>query len=136
MFPLLLIAGAFYYRHQLSSSKAIAITWLSLALILASQLWIFNRQLPAQCYSTPVVYSRKEWFAMALPLLFNDSALVVLSQTDTIMTGAMLGTFQVGIYGAAFKTAALVLFWQELMRSRHQCLRLSTLKETMQDYKN
>ncbi|MEM7760260.1 MAG: flippase [Cyanobacteria bacterium P01_A01_bin.40] len=110
MFPLLLIAGAFYYRHQLSSSRAIAITWLSLSLILASQLWIFNRQLPAQCSQIEAEYSRKEWFAMALPLLFNDSALVVLSQTDTIMTGAMLGTFQVGIYGAGFKTAAGVSF--------------------------
>ncbi|MEO0836507.1 MAG: flippase [Cyanobacteria bacterium J06642_3] len=110
MFPLLLIAGAFYYRHQLSSSKAIAITWLSLVLILALQLWIFNQQLPSQCYQIEAEYSRKEWFAMALPLLFNDSAMVVLSQTDTIMIGAMLGTFQVGIYGAAFKTAAGVSF--------------------------
>ncbi|MEM8675486.1 MAG: polysaccharide biosynthesis C-terminal domain-containing protein [Cyanobacteria bacterium P01_G01_bin.67] len=110
VFPLLLIAGAFYYRHNLSSSKAIALTWLCLALILTWQLWLFQRQLPAQCYSTPVVYSRKEWFAVALPLLFKDSAFVVLSQTDILMIGTMLGSFQVGIYGAGFKTAAGVSF--------------------------
>ena len=110
IFPLLVIAGTFYYRHNLSSSKAIAITWMSLCLVLIAQLWNFNRQLPQQCSVIRAVYSRREWFAVALPLLFNDSAFVVLSQTDTIMTGAILGTFQVGIYSAAFKTAAGVSF--------------------------
>lgn len=110
MFPLLVIAGAFYYRHHLSSNMAIAITLISLSLVLFSQLWIFNRQLPKQCSVTQAVYSRREWFAVAIPLLFNDSAFVVLSQTDTIMTGAILGSFQVGLYGAAFKTAAGVSF--------------------------
>lgn len=110
IFPLMVIGGAFYYRHRLSSSEAIAITWLSLLLILGLQLWLFNQQLPKQCSLTSAKYSRREWFAVAIPLLFNDSAFVVLSQTDTIMTGAILGSFQVGIYGAAFKTAAGVSF--------------------------
>ncbi|MEL6437896.1 MAG: flippase [Cyanobacteria bacterium J06621_8] len=110
IFPLLLIAGTFYYRHQLTSNQAIALTWLSLAVILACQIWSFQRQLPPQCAQTPAEYSRKEWLGVALPLLFKDSAFVVLSQTDTIMIGIMLGSFQVGIYGAGFKTAAGVSF--------------------------
>ncbi|MEM9510236.1 MAG: polysaccharide biosynthesis C-terminal domain-containing protein, partial [Cyanobacteria bacterium P01_E01_bin.35] len=110
IFPLLLIAGAFYYRHNLSSSKAIALTWLCLALILTWQLWLFQRQLPPQCDQAEVEYSRKEWLAVALPLLFKDSAFVVLSQTDIIMIGAILGSLPVGIYGAGFKTAAGVSF--------------------------
>ena len=110
IFPLLTIGGTFYYRDYLSSNKAIAITFLSLFLVLISQLWIFNRQLPQQCSLTPAVYSRREWFTVALPLLFNDGAFVVLSQTDTIVTGAILGSFYVGIYGAAFKTATGVSF--------------------------
>ena len=110
MSPLLIIAGGFYYQDRLSSNKAIAITCLSLSLVLALQLWIFNRQLPKQCQLTPAIYSRREWFAVAIPLLFNDSGFVVLSQTDTIMTGAILGSFHVGIYSAAFKTAAGVSF--------------------------
>ncbi|WP_019504964.1 oligosaccharide flippase family protein [Pleurocapsa sp. PCC 7319] len=110
MFPLLVIGGAFYYRDRLSSSIAIAITFLSLSLILLSQLWLFNRQLPKQCAIIEPIYSRREWFAVAIPLLFNDGAFVVLSQTDTIMTGAILGSFHVGLYSAAFKTAAGVSF--------------------------
>lgn len=106
VFPLLVIASAFFYRNALSSNRAIIITWLGLSVAIALQLWIFNRQLPQQCSHTPAIYSRGEWFAVALPLLFNDSAFVVLSQTDTIMTGAILGSLQVGIYSAAFKTAA------------------------------
>ena len=110
LFPLLVIGGAFYYRDRLSSSGAIAITLISLSLVLFFQLWLFNRQLPKQCSDTQAIYSRREWFAVAIPLLFNDSAFVVLSQTDTIMTGAILGSFHVGLYGAAFKTAAGVSF--------------------------
>ena len=106
VFPLLVISSTFFYRHNLSSNQAIAITWLSLLLVIILQLWSFNRQLPKQCSIVPAIYSRREWFAVALPLLFNDSAFVILSQTDTIMTGAILGSFQVGIYSAAFKTAA------------------------------
>jgi len=109
-FPLLAIAGGFYYRQDLSSARAIAIVALSLSFVLLCQLWIFSRQLPVQCLHSQPVYLRKEWFAVALPLLFNDSAFVLLSQTDTLMTGAILGTFQVGIYGAAFKTATGVSF--------------------------
>ena len=110
IFPLLVIAGAFYYRQNLSSAIAIAIVALSLFILLMFQLWFFSRRLPDRCSLAPPVYRRKEWFAVALPLLFNDSAHVVLSQTDSIMTGAILGTFEVGIYGAALKTAAAVSF--------------------------
>ncbi|MDJ0574528.1 MAG: flippase [Xenococcaceae cyanobacterium MO_234.B1] len=110
MFPLLVVVGAFYYRHHLSSSKALAIAFLSLSLVLVSQLWLFSQQMPRQCFNIQPIYSPKEWFAVALPLLFNGGAFVVLSQTDIIMTGAILGSFQVGIYSAAFKTASAVSF--------------------------
>ena len=110
VFPLLMIVMGFYYRRDLSSNKAIAIAAVCLCIVLIFQLFVFNRQLPQQCSLIPAVYSRREWFAVAIPLLFNDSAFVVLSQTDTIMTGSILGSFYVGIYGAAFKTAAGVSF--------------------------
>lgn len=106
MFPLLVIGGGFYFRDRLLSNIAIPIAFISLSLVLVFQIWIFRRQLPKECNLTPVVYSWREWFAVAIPLLLNDSGFVVLSQTDTIMTGAILGSYQVGIYGAAFKTAA------------------------------
>ena len=109
-FPLLAIAGGFYYRQNLSSIKAISIVFVSLSLVLLCQLWLFNRQLPNRCSDSQPIYLRKEWFAVALPLLFNDSAFVLLAQTDTLMTGAILGTFEAGIYSAAFKTAAGVSF--------------------------
>ena len=109
-FPLLVIAAGFYYRRSLSSSTTIAIVALSLCWVLICQLWLFQRQLPDLCSINPPVYLRREWLLVALPLLFNDSAFVLLAQTDTLMTGAILGTFQVGIYGAAFKTAAGVSF--------------------------
>ena len=109
-FPLLAIAGGFYYRQALSSTSAVTVVSLSLGFVLLCQLWLFNRQLSDRCSYSQPIYLRKEWFAVAIPLLFNDSAFVLLAQTDTLMTGAILGTFQAGIYGAAFKTAAGVSF--------------------------
>ncbi|HHP7229397.1 MAG TPA: flippase [Xenococcaceae cyanobacterium] len=108
--PLLVILGIGFYRQNLSSTIALIITCLSLALVLVAQLWLFKQQIPQQCLRVKPTYAPKEWFGVALPLLFNDSALVVLSQTDILMTGAMLGSFQVGIYSAALKTASIVNF--------------------------
>ncbi|MEM8827790.1 MAG: flippase [Cyanobacteria bacterium P01_G01_bin.19] len=110
LFPLLVILSGFYYRQNLSSNRVIIITALCLCIVLALQISIFNRKLPKQCFFSSAIYSRREWFSVALPLLFNDSAFVLLSQTDTIMTGSILGSFYVGIYGAAYKTAAGVSF--------------------------
>ena len=109
-FPLLVIISGFYYRQNLKSDRAILISALCLSVVLILQLFVFKQKIPRQCSLTPAIYARREWFAVAIPLLFNDSAFVVLSQTDTIMTGSILGSFQVGIYGAAFKTAAGVSF--------------------------
>ena len=106
VFPLLVIVGGFYYRQNLKSDRAILISALCLFAVLILQLYIFKQKIPQQCSITPAVYSRREWFAVAIPLLFNDSAFVLLSQTDTIMTGSILGSYYVGIYSAAFKTAA------------------------------
>ena len=110
VFPLLVIAATAYYRQDLSTSTAIAIAGLSLLLVLPLQLWLFARQLPHQSFRVKPIYLRREWFAVALPLLFNDSAFVLLSQTDTVMTGAILGSYEVGIYSAAFKTATGISF--------------------------
>ena len=109
-FPLLVIISGFYYRQNLNSDRAILISALCLSVVLMLQLFVFKQKIPQECSFTPAIYARREWFAVAIPLLFNDSAFVVLSQTDTIMTGSILGSFQVGIYGAAFKTAAGVSF--------------------------
>ena len=110
MFPLLVIIGGLYYRDNLSSNRAIAIALLSLSLVSIFQLWLFKRQMPEQCATTKAIYVPREWFAVAFPLLFNDGAMVILSHTDIIMTGAILDPFSVGIYSAAFKTASGVSF--------------------------
>jgi len=47
-FPILAIAGGFYYRQNLSSTGAVAIVILSLCIVLSIQLVTFNRQLPVQ----------------------------------------------------------------------------------------
>jgi O-antigen/teichoic acid export membrane protein len=108
--PFLIVLGSIYYDKELTSSVALAITIASLSLVLLVQLWCFRGWLVQKCQGSKSIYVPKEWFAVALPLLLNDGAQVILSQTDIVMIGSMLGSFEVGIYTAAIKTARWVSF--------------------------
>lgn len=50
------------------------------------------------------------WFATSLPLLVVAGFQIVLSRTDVIMTGAILGAEEVGLYNAAARTGSLISF--------------------------
>jgi O-antigen/teichoic acid export membrane protein len=112
-YPLFFIVTAFIWTRTqtlFTSITAIVLSGLVLLFLLAGQQWLFNRALlPSIRHSRPV-FSVKQWLFVSLPLLFIDGSLIVLNQTDTLMIGAFLGTRDVGIYGAAFKTAAWVSF--------------------------
>jgi O-antigen/teichoic acid export membrane protein len=108
--PMAIAFGSAYYRNQLTTTLALRITIVSLLVILPIQLWWFSIWLKQKCQGSKPIYLPKEWFAVALPMLLNDGAHVILSQTDILMIGSMIGSFEVGIYTAAMKTAAWVSF--------------------------
>lgn len=108
--PLLVIFGSAYYGQELTSKLALIITMVSLAVVIIAQLWCFNAWFEKKCHAIKSIYVPKEWLAVAFPLLLNDGAHMILSQTDILMIGATLGSFEVGIYTAALKTSAWVGF--------------------------
>lgn len=113
VYPFLTILAAYLWlqtRQELTSVAAIALSMLSLFLVLAVQLGFFYRGLGKDVWSVPPEYSVRQWLLVSLPLLFVDSSFIILNQTDTLMLGAMLGGKEVGIYNAALKTAAWVNF--------------------------
>lgn len=111
-YPLVLVAVTFVWQnHQrLSSISAIALSMLSMLLVLAMQLELFRRGLTAEIYQTCPTYAIGQWWKVSLPLLLSDGSTMILSQTDTLMLGTLLGAKAVGIYSAALKTSLWVHF--------------------------
>ena len=71
--------------------------------------WLLTR-LPVEIRQATPEYSKQEWLKMSLPMFFIAGMNLLLQQTDIMMIGAMIGTDQAGIYGAAARIAALVTF--------------------------
>jgi O-antigen/teichoic acid export membrane protein len=112
-YPLLLILAAFAWQQtqeRLTSSIVILICAFVLVVVLMGQLWFLAQELPSEASQVAPAYRPRQWLLVALPILFIDSSFIVLNQTDTLMIAAFLGTTEVGIYGAAFKTAGWVSF--------------------------
>jgi len=111
-YPLILIgiASVWQLHQNLTSTVAIALSILSLLLVLIVQALLFYRGLTTEISQAVPAYAIGQWWRVALPLMFLDGSSVVLSQTDTLMLGAMLGGKAVGIYSAALKTSLWVHF--------------------------
>lgn len=111
-YPLVLIGITFVWQlHQnLTSTVAIALSMLSILLVLIIQALLFYRGLTTEISHANPAYAIAQWWKVALPLMFLDGSSIVLSQTDTLMLGTMLGAQAVGIYSAALKTSLWVHF--------------------------
>lgn len=111
-YPLILIGITFIWQlnRSLNSTEAIALSILSLLLVLLVQALLFYRELTTEISQAVPAYAIGQWWRVALPLMFMDGSSVVLSQTDTLMLGTMLGAKAVGIYSAALKTSLWVHF--------------------------
>jgi O-antigen/teichoic acid export membrane protein len=109
--PIFLVMGIFCLQHYLfpiTSSDAIAIFIISLFVLLALQLWLFCQRLPQEWLACKSISVPKEWLSVSLPFLLGDGAYLILNQTDIFMIGFFLDAKQVGIYGAALKTACWI----------------------------
>ncbi len=109
--PALVILGAIAFMaagHDLTGQAALAITVLAISVMLLAQLLQFRRGLPATVKRARPEYDTRVWLKVALPLLLIASFAVVLSQTDIVMVGAILGAKEAGLYTAASKTALVV----------------------------
>lgn len=111
-YPLLLIGLTFIWQlHQrLFSQSAIFLSISSILLVLIVQTWIFQQNLDPEIRHAHPTYAIKQWWKVALPMMFLDGSSVILSQSDTLMLGVMLGAKAVGFYSAALKTSAWVQF--------------------------
>jgi O-antigen/teichoic acid export membrane protein len=109
IYPLLLMGVAFVWfqeHRSLTSINAIAFSLSILSLILLVQLQLIRLKFAPQINNVRPAYSLRQWLLVSLPLLFISGASLILNQTDTLT----IGTKEVGIYNAGFKTAGWVSF--------------------------
>jgi O-antigen/teichoic acid export membrane protein len=109
---LLLLGGLFFWQrnHALGSITAIELAIVMLAIALSFQLWLLWGKLNAEVKGATPVYSYREWIGIALVLLLQVGFKTILSQTDIVMVGSLMGPEEAGIYSAAVKTAVWVAF--------------------------
>lgn len=110
--PLLLIVLALLWQRwwPLTSTAAIVLALVADVVILSGQWLIFQRTLNVSIRHARPAYELGRWWKTAVPLMLFGGSFMVLNQTDTLMIGLFLSAEDVGLYGAALKTASWVLF--------------------------
>lgn len=113
--PLLILVGAFLVllwsnRAALQSEAVLVVTLVVHAVMVIASCTIAVSVLNKKYPGAKPVYESRKLLRVALPLLLVASFSSVLKQTDTIMIGSLLGSRDVGLYVAAFRTSNLASF--------------------------
>ena len=111
LLPLLLVGFAYAFlrgRGELTDGRALAAMALALGLIIAVQFVVIHRSFASSIRDHPAAFDGRRWISVSLPLLFNSIFSVIVLRVDTLVVGFFLGSEEVGIYGAAVKTATMV----------------------------
>lgn len=80
-------------------------------IVLTIIAWRIVRQtLPDQYHSAHPVVRMSEWLRVSFPLSFVSGMRIVLTSTDIILVGILLGTTEAGIYTVASRITQLMVF--------------------------
>ena len=113
IWPVLLLCGAFLIletSQNLTGNSAIAISQITLLVAVLFQLGLLLLKIKQEFAASQPVYAIREWLTVAFVVLLQYGCFIILSKSDTIMVGSILGPEEAGMYGAAVKTAEWVSF--------------------------
>lgn len=104
------VYAIFLTKGKVNGVHVIGITILVTIIILIVH-WVFlsiatNREMKI---SQPVFDTRR-WLSVSLSLLLISGINIILSQTDMIIIGILLGPSSAGIYATALKTSSFIVF--------------------------
>lgn len=100
----------YFYQKEVSAAEAMTAKLIGTITALAITLFYFIKTLPKSLKTATADKEYAYWLKTSIPMLLIAGIFVVLSKTDIIMIGSMLGKKEAGIYGAVVKVSALVLF--------------------------
>jgi O-antigen/teichoic acid export membrane protein len=111
--PLLILAGiavVYWSGHPLDAMAAavaaVVATWIAWGL----QTVVLQRQLAAMVPAGPRMTRLRSWMGASLPLMFVYACDLALQNTDVIVIANLMSMTEAGVYFAAAKTMALMLF--------------------------
>ncbi len=113
IWPSLVLAGGFFLwqtNHSLTSIPMISAASLALLFVIVFQLWVLWKQFNKEFEPASPVYAIREWIGVALPLFLQGAFSIILSQTDIVMVGSILGPEDAAIYSAAIRTSTWTIF--------------------------
>ncbi len=71
---------------------------------------MLRRVLPGAVLAAAPVFENGAWLGTAVPLFLITAAQLILTQTDVLMLGAMVGTTQAGVYAVASQLSTVITF--------------------------
>ena len=113
--PLLLIILALWLAEVAGRSSAIwFVAACTVAYLLATvgQHAVLRWRVRNTIHQCRAAFDVGIWLRVAIPLLLQSGAYIILINTDLVMLGFLLEPAQVGLYTAAMRVATLVLFVQ------------------------
>jgi len=113
VFPLLVLGSGFLLlqRHEdITSLHLIGIATVMFIVIVGFQLGLLWQKSNHELVKDTPVYTYREWLGISLVLLIQQASSGILSQTDTVMIGSLIGPESAGIYNAAVKTSLWTSF--------------------------
>lgn len=108
--PALAIAVMYCFNAVNYTEVALIYICVLLVGILLSGYWSHN-SLPIAVYACVPQYRTKEWMLNSLPMVVAGLGQILLSRTDVLLVGSMLGLHDAGIYSAASRIALLITFF-------------------------
>ncbi len=85
--------------NTVATFVTVALAWLAL-----------RRTLPEPVLSAAPVFVTGMWLRTAVPLFLITAAQLILTQTDILMLGAMVGTTRAGVYAVASQLSTIITF--------------------------
>lgn len=139
--PLLLLAAVgvaygagFPTDARTAATAAIFATWAAWAI----QTFLIERRMAVEIAPGPCRTNFRSWLSVSLPLLVISAAELVFQNADLLVISAYMNPSDVGIYFAAAKTMALVMFVHYAVGSAaaHRFATLNTLgdKERLREF--
>jgi len=102
------MAGLVALRPSPSTTAVLGVAGAALGMTLVVQRWANHRAGSGSLRESDPEHRVREWLSLSVPLLFSSGFLLVFSKTDIFVLGFFLSAEEVGIYGAALKTAQVV----------------------------
>jgi O-antigen/teichoic acid export membrane protein len=106
----LLLVLVYVAGRQASAASLMTINVVVSAATTMVAWLVFRRIAPREVHGAPPTYDTRLWLRVAMPLFLIGLAQTLLTSTDTLMLGSMLGTKTAGLYAVASQVSTAVGF--------------------------